>query len=480
MRNRAKFFLLCALMLCGCTRQPVANISPGAPNFLLIVTDDQSWAHTGLAGDPVVRTPTFDQIARQGMYFSHAYAAAPTCTASRSALLAGQPMWRTGRGAVLWGHYDRNLANYQSELYAHGYRVGYTGKGWGPGKSHSDLPNPAGYPFQHKGEAHEGFATSVDYAQSFADFLDQLKPGEHFSFIVATMEPHRPYPAGVARLMGLDNQKVSVPKFLPDTPVVRNDIADYLAAISSQDAMIASVIEQLSKRKLLSNTLIVITSDNGMPFPRAKSNLYEYGVRVPLVIQWQGKIEAGSRSSAVINLSNLAPTILDFAGVAVPKQMLSRSARALLEGREQEQAWSSTVTGFERHITTARAHAQTYPMRAIHTQRYVYIRNFRPDLWPAGDPPEFNDIDGTSPTRDELIQKQSDPVFEKYFLLATAKRPAEEFYDLEQDPYELNNLIKDADCQEKIHVLREQLFAELRRTHDPIIDKNIDFFSNYP
>jgi N-sulfoglucosamine sulfohydrolase len=477
--------LFCFVLLStACSRQPVASIAANAPNFLLIVTDDQSWMHTGIAGDTVVKTPTFDGVAHNGIYFPHAYAAAPTCTASRSALLAGQPVWRTGSGAVLGGVYAANLANYQAELNAHGYRVGFTGKGWNPGKSESKLPNPAGYSYQHKASKHAGNNTTIDYAQSFAKFLDDLKPGEHFSFIVTPFEPHRPYPPDAAKKGGIDSSEIVVPGFLPDTSTVRSDVANYLFAISSQDAMMGDVIAQLAKHKLLDNTVIVITSDNGMPFPRAKSNLYEYGVRVPLAIQWQGKIAAGQISTSVINLSNLAPTFLDLAGIPVPKEMSSRSARSLLEGKAEVKAepldWQATFTGFERHIKTARGNGQTYPMRAIHTTRYVYIHNFRPDLWPAGDPPGFEDIDNESPTKLELINSQWQPNIQKYLLLATQKRPAEEFYNLERDPFELNNLINDENYREAIAQLRDQLFAELRRTHDPIVEKGPHAFAGYP
>ncbi|HEY3697783.1 MAG TPA: sulfatase [Spongiibacteraceae bacterium] len=463
----------------GCAPKAVPIGSVARPNFLLVLTDDQSWVHTGFAGDPTVKTPSFDAIARSGIYFKQAYTAAPTCTASRSALFSGQAMWRTGEGAVLWGRYPADLPSYQAILAQHGYLVGFTGKGWGPGQNLMPLPNPAGHPYQHRGQQHPGSISKIDHVQSFIDFLGDLKPGQPFSFVVTPTEPHRPYPEGAAKKHGLAVDTVNVPGFLPNTATVKEDIANYLYAIESQDQMLGEILDVLRKYQMLENTIVIVTSDNGMPFPRAKSNLYEYGVRVPLALQWPRKIAAGQQRDALVDLTDLAPTFLDLAGVAIPSSFTGHSLHALFNEDVKAAEWSAVFTGFERHIKTARPGNQTYPMRAVHTARYVYIRNFRPELWPAGDPPRYLDIDEESPTKLELLADDPTPAIVTALQLATKKRNADELYDIVQDPFELHNLAGDARYDKVLQQLKMRLSDELRRTEDPLLKKGVAAFAIY-
>lgn len=447
----------------------------GKPNFLLIVTDDQSWAHTSFAGYAQVRTPNFDSLAREGVHFDNAYASAPSCTASRSAILSGQHFWRTGSAAQLWGEYPASLLNYQSLLQQRGYKIGYTGKGWGPGAG-GPGGNPAGPAFNRIRSNADAALSGIDHAENFRVFLDRRKRGQPFSFWVTPTEPHRPYRRGSGAAHGIDPAQLRLPQFLPDTAAVRGDMADYLYEIQHFDAELGRILDVLRSAGELDNTVIVYTSDNGMPFPRAKSTNYEYGTHVPLAVRW-GAAVGGRRVADFIGLADLAPTFLTLAGLPVPPEMTGRSfdgqLRAQASGVVDAQR-DAAFSGTERHVYDARPDHRGYPARAIHTAEAVYIRNFRPESWPAGDPPGYEDIDNDSPSKEATL------ALDAYRELATAKRPAEELYLLHGDPEQLHNRAGDPLHAALQAELSRRLLDELRRSGDPVVGADAGVFDRYP
>ncbi len=449
------------------------------PNFLLVITDDQSWAHTGYAGDPVLRTPNFDRIAEEGVYFDNGYTSAPTCTAARSAILAGQHFWRLGSAAQLWGDYPKELVNYQQLLQQQGYLVGYTGKGWGPGKS--PLGNPAGKPYSDIRRDVDPAFSVVDHVANFRQFLAERKPGQPFSFWVSPTEPHRPFKEGIGVSSGrFKLADIPVPPFLPDDNTVRGDIADYLYEIEWFDEDLGRVLALLDEVGELDNTVIVVTSDNGMAFPRAKSNNYAYGTHVPLVIRWPDGINTPHRVTDFVSLTDLAPTFLSLANAPVPPEMTGRSLlpqlQATVSGRI-DPLRNAAFTGFQRHIGDARIESRGYPSRAIHTDEYVYIENFTPDRWPAGRPPGYEDIDNGSPTKNVLRTNEQ---YREFLMLAGDKRPRRELYKVKTDPGQISNLAGNPEYKTVLGVLAEQLQAELLRSGDPQVNGNGAVFDSYP
>lgn len=454
-----------------------------SPNFLFVISDDQSWLHNSFSGEPGISTPSFDRIAAEGINFTHAHVSAPTCTASRSAVLAGQHFWRLGDAAVLWGEFGRDTLSYQQILQDAGYFTGYTGKGWGPGRIVGRQAAGRDYNFEQTQDTSRNLSDS-DYVENFRQFLNDKPGNAPFSFWYSPSEPHRPLANRESYGIEIDTAVIRVPEFLPDNSSIREDLANYYAEIEWQDRALGRILLELEERDLMTNTIIIVTSDNGMPFPRAKSTNYEYGTRVPLAIKWQGRIEGNTSSDAIVNLSDLAPTILDAAGLSIPAEMTGRNLSTLFETSSVETApiaqtnedFSYTVTGFERHLLNARSDNATYPSRAIHTKFFSYIRNFRPDRWPAGDPPNYRDIDGTSPSRDNVLTNP-----DRYFLdLATAKRPMHELYDLLNDPYQLTNLANNPEFSEIRESLATQLIAVLEETQDPLLIDGPDSFHDAP
>lgn len=436
------------------------------PNILFAIADDWSWPHAGAYGGQGVKTPAFDRLAREGVLFARAYTAAASCTPSRGAILTGQWPHRLEAGGNLWSHLDQKFRCYPDLLAAAGYRIGCCRKGWGPGSIEGTgrAHNPAGPPFR-----------------SFHEFLKGQPKGQPFAFWFGSHEPHRPYAAGSGAQAGIDPAALAVPPFLPDTPEVRSDLADYCLEVQMFDSQVADMLQALDAAGLADNTLVVMTSDNGMPFPRAKANCYEFSTHMPLAIRWPARLQGGRKLEEFVSLTDLAPTFLEAAGLQPLPEMTGRSLLPLLTGAAPPPDAPPRDHVFverERHAA-CRAGNLSYPVRAVRTADFLYIRNLEPDRWPAGDPPGYGDIDG-GPSKAWLIAHQDDPMAARLFALACAKRPAEELYDLKKDAAELDNVADSPAYAEAKGRLRDRLDAWMADTADPRAKGGRADFDVYP
>lgn len=428
------------------------------PNILLLMSDNQYARHLGVYGDKTVKTPNVDVLAAKGIRFSNAFCASPSCTPSRAGILTGQDVWRLKEGANLWGSLPAQLPTYVDLLEQHGYSVGYSGKGWGPGyfKAGGRTRNPAGNLFQ-----------------SFNTFLQSIDHKKPWTFWFSSREPHRPYPAGSGKAAGISTNGIEVPPYLPDNDSVRSDIADYYAAVQEFDKEVGVILQHLEKSGMYDNTVIVICSDNGWQMPRGLANVYDVGTHVPLIVaynQWRPQRVYDD----FVNLNDLAPTFLELAGVKIPEAMTARSLLPLLKSSKQagriEAERNAVYMARERHAY-ARSNGLGYPVRAIRTEGFLYVHNYAPERWPAGDPPLYGDVDAhmlhyPSLSKVHVIkaERKADSIFYQW---AFAKRPAEELYDLKKDPYQLHNIADDAVYLEQKTDLKERLEVYLRKTKDP-------------
>jgi arylsulfatase A-like enzyme len=450
------------------------------PNILFCISDDQSYDHAGANGDPVVQTPAFDRIAREGLRFTHAFCDAPSCGPSRSAILTGQHIWRLAEAGNIHSTLPSRFATYTEMLQRVGYAIGYTGKGWGPGRLEPGgrAGNPAGVEFaQHKLQHRQPGIANKDYAANFADFLAQRRGGQPFCFWLGTHEPHRGFKRGAGVDSGKDPGQVRVPPYLPDDPRVRNDILDYYVEIEHFDRMVGRAIASLEQAGELDNTIVVVTSDHGMPFPRAKASLYDAGTRVPLAIRWPAGIRAPGRVCAeFVGLSDLAPTFLEAAGMEPDSAMTGQTLLPVFNNSDSisaGQARDRAFVAMERH-DGCRQGGKGYPCRAMRTAEFLFILNYEPDRWPAGDPDAavcaraipFGEVD-SSPTKQLLMDRSAVPEFQRFHALAFAKRPAEELYDLKQDAGQLRNLAADPKYSATRKRLRGRLEQYLIATGDP-------------
>jgi uncharacterized sulfatase len=474
-----KYLLVAAALLCTATA--CAEVQQARPNILFIISDDQSWPHASIYGDPVVQTPAIDRIAEEGVLFTHSFTATPSCTGSRSAVLTGQDIWRLRQAGILHGSIPPDIDLMPLMLEDAGYFVGFTGKGWNPGSwDYLGLKRyPIGREFndrQDKKKIAIGISP-VDYSANFDDFLAARPEGQPFFFWLGTREPHRKYQSGVGeKEAGLDASRVQVPAYLPDTEEIRQDLLDYYYEIQWLDTHVESVLAALEEAGELDNTIVVVTSDNGMPFPRAKTSLYDSGTRMPLVIRWgKGIQHTGRRVDDLVMHTDFAPTFLAAAGLDIPVKMTGRNLLPLLQSDTEGVSAASrdfVVTAIERHTWT-RPDGGLYPSRAIRTRDYLYIRNYEPDNWPTGGP-EFissnktthGDVDAGD-TKRFMVTEKNQQRYPKEYGLSFGKRPAEELYEITKDPDQVNNLAGDADYADVKSELDRLLEQHLSATGDP-------------
>jgi N-sulfoglucosamine sulfohydrolase len=465
-----------ALSGCQITSGSSAGSSPKVrPNILFCLADDWSWPHASIAGDKVVKTPTFDRVARDGVLFTNAYVSAPSCTPSRGAILTGQWHWRLEEGGNLWSTLPAKFPVYTDMLEEAGYHVGFTRKGWGPGRDEPGgrTRNPAGPRYK-----------------DFAEFLKARPESKPFCFWFGSTDPHRSYKWQSGVESGMKLEDVEVPPPLPDCEVVRTDICDYYWEVQRFDTEVGGLLKVIEEKDELENTLVVISGDNGLPFPRCKSNLYDLGTNVPLAVSWPAVVKPGRLVSDFVSLADLAPTFLEAAGLRPAPGMTAKSFLDVLASGKSgrvDRTRNKVFTGKERHAYV-RQGGLGYPMRAVRTDDFLYIRNFVPDRWPAGDPDtaeyrdppgSYGDIDG-SPTKTYMMDNRSAPRVDLLFKLAFEKRPAEELYDLKKDSAQLINVAEKPEYAKAKARLAAILTAELKQTNDPRILGQGDAFEKYP
>lgn len=432
------------------------------PNIVVVIADDWSWPHASVLGAKAVATPHFDRIANEGTLFKNAFVSAPSCTPSRLSILTGQYHWRLREGDSLGGSLRESFPVYTEMLQESGYLIGRYGKGVWPSK--------------HEFRNRDSFG---DQYKSFDQFLNARRPGQAFCFWYGGQDPHRPYEMGMGLKSGIDPDQIEVPQCLPDNSVVRNDLADYLAEVQRFDSELGEIITRLEAIDELEETIIVVTSDNGMPFPRCKATLYDTGTRVPLAIRWGAKTAKPHVVNDFVSLCDLAPTFLEAGGLRAAPQMTGQSLMPQIRSERNGQIDANrtfVVSGLEKHVYPT-------PSRSLRNSEFLYISNLVPAEWKTGvvegrnpeydfavkpwptDPGAFSYNIDPSPTK-QYLRLNGDKV-RRWTDLAFNAKPAEELYDLRHDPQQLNNLADSRKYASIKNRLRRQLKAELIRTNDP-------------
>ena len=475
----------------------LAEIEDHPPlNVLIAISDDQSFPHTSAYGSKMVDTPHFDRVAREGALFMNAFVASPGCSPSRAALLTGRYPWQIEHAGTHASYFPEAYVVFPDLLEEAGFHIGFTGKGWGPGdwSKSGRSRNPAGPEFNElTTEAPDGI-NDRDYSANFEAFLDARPEGAPFYFWYGAHEPHRVFKEGIGVENGKSLYQAEVPGFLPDAPETRNDLLDYAYEIEHFDTHLGNMLALLEEFDELDNTLVIVTSDNGMAFPRAKANAYEYGIHVPLAIRAPLTIPAGTQIDSPVSLVDLHPTILASAKVThpTPDSLAGQNLIPLIKGIPGPiDARPAVYSGRERH-SSSRFNSLSYPQRAVRTSEFLLIRNFTPERWPAGAPAKYNpggylgpmhggyhDIDAC-PTLTYLIEHREAPNVRPYFYAAVNKRPAIELYDIKQDAACMINLAGAPGYQEIRHELEGLLYTHLRETADPRLSDNPHVFDTYP
>jgi N-sulfoglucosamine sulfohydrolase len=462
------------------------------PNILFCIMDDAS-PHMSAYGYKWCNTPAFDRLAKEGILFTNAYTPNAKCAPSRACVLTGRNSWQLEEAANHVNYFPNKFKTFPEALREKGYRTALTGKGWGPG-------DPGLIDGKERLLIGEQFNDIIakpwangmakdDYAANFEKFLDGVKEGNPWFFWYGAKEPHRDYEYGSGQKVG--NKKISdiesVPSFWPDNEVVRNDMLDYALEVEYADSHLGKMIETLEKKGLLENTIIVMTSDHGMPFPRVKAQEYEYSNHVPLAILWPKGIKNPGRTvTDMISFIDLAPTFLELAGIPLEESgMYSSPGNSLTdifysekEGQVNPQR-DIVLIGKERH-DYSRPKNQGFPIRGIVSNDWLYLYNYDISLWPAGNPEiGYLDIDG-SPTKTNILELFRSETDDRYWKLSMGKRESkEEFFNVTTDPECMINLAMQTDYKEIKENMKARMEKMLKEQKDPRMFGNGDIFNSY-
>jgi arylsulfatase A-like enzyme len=459
---------LALVMLTGLLPMTGSAAETKRPNILFIIFDDWGWQHAGAYGCDWVKTPNFDRVAREGVLFKNAFTSNPKCSPCRASILTGRNTWQLKEAVSHNGYFPAGFEVFPDLLENAGYVVGLTGKGWGPGDFKTlakRTRNPAGPSFdEHKSVPPASGIGRNDYAKNFEAFLGQRAKDKPFCFWMGFQEPHRAYELDSGVRLGKKLEDVTVPPYLPDTPVVRGDLADYAIEVEWADSHIGKALNLLQAAGELENTLIVITSDHGMPFPYVKGQIHEDGFHLPLAMRWGKTIKPGRVVEDFINVRDFAPTFMEMAGLKPHAQMTGKSLVKLLQSSASgwvEKGRDVMLIGKERH-DIGRPNDWGYPVRAIRTKDFLYVHNFHPERWPAGNPEtDFGNCDA-SPTKEVLKLLGG-----SYYDLSFGFRQPDELYRLSTDPAGVVNLANDLAYRDTMEDLRYRMMSLLKDEQDP-------------
>lgn len=418
--------MICQVLLLSVVGLGRAHCAETPPNIVVFIADDMGVEDCGAYGHSKIRTPTLDRLADEGMRFDQAFLTCSSCSPSRASIL-------TGRYPHSTGAHQLHLPLPVNQMLV------------------SEVLREAGYHTAAVGKWHLGNGAKPKFDEVREGKVDQMVPAlrerprdKPFFGWFAFIDPHRPYQPNTIEEPHTA-EDVLVPPFLPDAKEVRDDLAMYYDEISRMDGDIGSVLEELERQGMAEETLVVFLSDNGRPFPRCKTTVYDSGIQTPLIARWPGHVKPGTTTASLVSSVDLAATICDVAGVGLPSSFQGKSFATVLHDPGAK----------HRDFVFAEHNWHDYEARerAVRSSRFKYIRNFYNDL--PGTPP----ADAVrSPTYDvmkalhaagRLSDAQSGPF--------VVPRPAEELYDLERDPFELTNLADDAASASELQTLRNVL-----------------------
>jgi len=466
------------------------------PNILFCIADDASIQHMSAYGYGLtkwVNTPGFDQIAKEGLLFTRAYTPNAKCAPSRSAVLTGRNPWQLEAAGNHNPVYPAKFTTFMEAFTKNGYHVGFTGKGWAPGNPGMVNGNPRlltgpRYNNLQTRAAVKGIS-EVDYTANFEAFLKENTTNKPFCFWFGSQEPHRAYEYGSGITKG--QKKISdiesVPPFWIDNETVRNDMLDYAFEVEYFDNQLIKMLKVLETNGELENTIIVVTSDNGMPFPRVKGHVYEHDNHLPLAIMWKaGIVSPGRVIDDFVSFIDFAPTFFEAAAIdplsANMQPFQGKSMIPIITSKSGTQIVPENdhvLLGRERQ-DVGRPQDEGYPVRAIVEGNYFYSINYEPNRWPSGNPETgYLDTDG-SPTKTQILSANRKGEYQNLWQLSFGKKGSEELYQINKDPYSMKNLADDPEFAKIKDRLKKRMEQELRDQVDPRMMNNGKVFDNYP
>ncbi|MGQ9620595.1 MAG: sulfatase family protein [Bacteroidales bacterium] len=490
--NIGTIILVSPLLLAGCGEGAGKKLPERKPNILIAMGDDISWPHMGAYGTTWIKTPGFDRVARDGILFHNAYTPNAKSSPSRACFLTGRNSWQLEEAANHIPFFPVKFKSFIEALGENGYYTGYTGKGWAPGvalDSTGKTRQLTGIAFNSRklNPPAKGISNN-DYAGNFEDFMNSHPSEMPFCFWYGSFEPHRryEYQSGVKK-GGKNLEDIpAVFSFWPDNEIVRNDLLDYAFEIEHFDQHLVRILNILEEKGELENTIIIVTADNGMPFPRVKGQAYEYSNHMPLAIMWKKGIKKpGRRIYDYISFIDFAPTLLETAGIKADSSGMQpvqgRSFTDIFNTRKNrfvDKTRDYVLIGKERH-DVGRPDDDGYPIRGLIHNSFLYIRNYKPGRWPAGNPETgYLNCDG-SPTKSWILNLRRSKINNIYWNLSFGLRGGEELYNIGNDPECINNLVNNPGYSSVWQDLRERMFNLLLNQKDPRMFGKGDIFDKY-
>ncbi|MEJ7779658.1 MAG: sulfatase [Daejeonella sp.] len=438
-----------------------APLQDKRPNIILIIADDLGSSDLGTYGHPFIKTPNIDKLAEEGMRFTNAYLTTSSCSPSRASIITGSYPHQTDAEQLHWP-VPANKITFVEKLKEAGYWTAQAGK-WHLGDALINrfdflaMENTEGFVYgeENKGAGDEVIVSDDSGCQNWVSTLKKHPKDKPFFLWLASVDPHRPYKEQAISVPHLPSD-VMLPPYLPDAKEVRQDCVNYYDEISRMDSYVGKVMQELKSEGIEDNTLILFISDNGRPFPREKTTLYDGGIKTPWIIKWPAFVKKGTVTGALVSSVDIATTVLSVAKVKPGPEFIGKDISPLLSDPQKE----------IRQYIYAEDHWHDFEDygRAVRDKRYKYIRNFYPDL------PETPSADILRDLTFQYMLKQKgngtlDTALMSYFYLP--KMP-EELYDTEKDPYELNNLVKDAAYYSILNTMRRQLDKMRKDTGDSL------------
>jgi arylsulfatase A-like enzyme len=451
----SRWIVICALSIwLSASRVPADE----RPNIVLIIADDLGWEDSGPYGNNRVRTPSLDRLAADGLTFHNAILTCSSCSPSRSSLITSRYPHNTGAEQLHWP-LPKEQTTFPELLKAAGYWTAAVGK-WHLGNGVEDrfdvvglwgtATPPAGPPGAKKGKAGGGNPSGCE---GWVPTLASRPKDKPFFLWLAAFDPHRDYqPGAIAEPHRPEN--VVVPPYLPDVPETRRDLALYYDEISRLDGYVGRVLEELDRQGVADNTLVLFMTDNGRPFPRCKTTVYDSGIKTPLLARWPARVKPRTSTASLVSSIDIGPTILELAGVKPAEAMQGKSFAAVLADPAAE-IRDFAFAEHNWHDFEARS-------RAVRGPRWKYIRNEYADLpnTPPADAVRSPTFRSMRKLRDEgKLTPAQMACFDKPL-------PAEELYDLSADPHELTNLADKAEYVPMLAKLRAELDDWKRTTKD--------------
>lgn len=464
------------------------------PNILFAIMDDVTYMHMSAYGCDCVNTPNFDRIASEWILFQNAYTPNAKCGPSRSNILTGRNSWQLEEAVNHWADFPVKFKTVAESLSENGYHVGYTGKGWAPGIAKNEDGSPRDLLVNRYSEIKltppTAHISNVDYAANFEVFLNEKESEEPFFFWYGGLEPHRGYEYGSGIAKGGKNvvqvKDQDIFSFWPKVDSVRTDLLDYAFEIEYFDKQLGKMLDQLEASGELENTLIIVTSDNGMAFPRIKGQEYEYSNHLPLAMMWPAGIKStGRKVEDLVSFIDLAPTFLEVAGISEESSgMEAITGRSLTDlmyadkGGQLTEDRNFVVIGKERH-DVGRPNDEGYPIRGMIKDGMLYLKNFKTDRWPAGNPETgYLNTDGGA-TKTVVLNSIYSPDTFKYWNWSFGKRNEEELFDIKNDPDCMRNLAQEEEFQDLLKTMRRELVTELTEQGDPRMFGKGDLLESY-